>query len=66
MHDVQGFILGEYSGNLSITDTIGPRFLLVIQRFSFLRGKNVFIEVDLLGPKFFMLWSGISLIQGVL
>ena len=47
MHDVQGFILGEYSGNLSITDTIGPRFLLVIQRFSFLRGKNVCIEVQL-------------------
>ena len=51
--------------NLSITDTLVPNCLLVIQRFSFLRGTKC-IEVDLLGPKFFILSSEVSLIRGVL
>ena len=46
-------------------DTLGPNFLLAIQRFSFLRGKKS-NEMNLLGPEFFVLSSDVSLIQGVL
>jgi len=39
-------------------DTLGPHVLLVTRGFPFIKG-----ELDLLGPKFFVLSSELSLIQ---
>ena len=52
--------------NLSLVDTMGPNFSLVVQRFSLLRGINVCTEVDLLGPKIFVFSSEVSLVQIIL